>query len=764
MTNAITYLRDLPERNRDRVFLVDSFSGREMTFGQFHDSACRIGSELRSSGLQPGDHIAVALHNSSAFAQLYLACLYARLVVVPVNPLLGEAEAQYIIQNSGAVAVVVDSATGESVDVSAYAEAGLKLWHLSDTAIGQPLPGCSWLAVDELSDDHDFVPLNGASPEDAMCMVFTSGTTAFPKGVVHTISSMVDNARLFSRRVGIGPENRFYGVLAMTYLGGYYNLLMLPYVSEASVVICPAFDARTVARFWEPAIRFDVNTLWFVPTIMSILLELDRTDEGAKFCHDNVRLSLVGTAPLSGAQRRRFEEKYGVRLLENYGLSETFFISTNTPAHDVRDGCVGKVLPGVQVTIVDDENRELEYDTPGEICVSSPYLMNGYFDPDRREVDAVETGSWFPTGDLGSLNPNGDLFITGRKKDMIIRGGINISPASIENVIDSHADVIECAVVGVPHAISGEDVVAVLRIGTAADRDKVKQETAKACGEILGQVRVPATMLEIDEFPKTSSGKIKKDQVREYVMQKLGIEHRAPSPDPKAATTPLALHGTVVRNIERASATIVSALAEFPVSIVSDSMNRLGAMNGRMQSIVRGRTFAGTAVTVDEVEGGNLMSHAALELIQPGDVLVIDAKACATRSCWGGLQARMAKLRGAVAVVVDGYIRDYEDVVELGIPVFAMGMHPGGPLKGWAGHINRPISCGGVVVTPGDVVLGDDDGVVVVARDKAALLIPMCTERLRLEEEWMERVEAGESTLDIVGLRKNLERLNCEFT
>jgi 4-hydroxy-4-methyl-2-oxoglutarate aldolase len=221
--------------------------------------------------------------------------------------------------------------------------------------------------------------------------------------------------------------------------------------------------------------------------------------------------------------------------------------------------------------------------------------------------------------------------------------------------------------------------------------------------------------------------------------------------------------GRVLPRVAGPPRDVVDALAAFPTGIVSDCLNRMGAMDGRVRALVPGRRFCGPAVTVEEVEGGNLMSHAALELVAPGDVLVIDAKGVTTRACFGGVQTLAAQRRGAAAVVAYGMVRDVEDLAALGLPVHALGTCPAGPLKGWGGNVNAPIACGGVVVRAGDLVLGDDDGVVVVPQELAAELPALCADRVAHEEGWTAAIEAGASTVDAVGLRSALEAQGIRY-
>lgn len=764
MTDVIKLLLDLPQRFAQRPFVIDTVTGQELTYGQIDQAAKAVAADLRTQGFERGDKLGLVLNNSAEVAKIYLGCLYAGIVVVPINPVLPQKDLSFILEHSGAKSVVVSHDTlgllgskGEGSQPSALV---IPEGKPRDLAEGQR----PWSPSD-LPPADGFPALEGFTGLEPMALVYTSGTTALPQGVMHSINDMIGNAALFCRWLGIGPENRFYGVLSMTYLGGYYNLLMLPYAVGASVVLANTFNAQTALNFWGPAKKHGVNTLWLVPTIMSILMELDRGKVGEEFCREQVKLCLCGTAPLPVALRAKFEKRYGVTAHENYALSETFFITSGIQALPAPEGSVGRVLPGMEIAIRGQDGQPLAYGQEGELWVNTPFLMDGYYDAESGLPVPQDQDGWFATGDVAIHAPTGEVYITGRKKDLIIKGGINVSPAAIENVLYSHPGVAECAVVGVPHLIYGENIAVVVRVSPGHEFKELEKELLKLCDSELSGPKQPAHILEIDQFPKNAAGKIQKNKVRDLLIQRLGLasleQGRAPQAPPDSR--PTMLPGRVRRAVERPAPEVVEQLKEFPASVVSDCLNRLGAMDGRIKSLLPGSRFCGSAITVEEVEGGNLMSHVALELIMPGDVLVIDAKGSTTRSCWGGLQTLMAQLKGAVALVINGYIRDQDEIVNLGMPVFALGSAPGGPLKGWSGNVNLPIACGGVVVNPGDVVMGDDDGVVVVPKEQAAQLPPLCRARLEMEQGWYQKIKAGESTLDAVGLRKKVKELGVVF-
>ncbi len=533
MKDAIEILQQNPVKHGARPFLIDGVTGATLTYAQFHARAAAVGAQLAGLGLGKGDRLAVLAGNSAALAELYFGCLYRGVVVVPLNPVLSEAQIGFIIRHSGARVLVVATDVIKKVSVPALAKDGVRVLLLG---AGDPAtaPKGGWpvdLPVFESLPAADgFVPLEGISARDDLVIVYTSGTTADPKGVVHRIGSLLGNGALFCKQLGITPENRFINLLSMTYLGGYYNLLLLPYTAGASVVVTRTFGADAVLNFWKPIRAHGVNTLWLVPTIMSILMELDRGAEGPEYARAHVKLVLAGTAPLPQPLRNDFEARYGVRICENYGLSETFFITTNTPADPGPTGGVGQRMPGVAVRLVDKAGRDAEAGAEGEILVQTPYLMRGYFNHDHGDADALEPAAWFATGDIGRWDSAGRLFITGRKKDLIIRGGINISPAAIEDVLHRHPAVRECAAVGMPHPLMGEDITAVVRLDEGADFGAVIKELKLLCKKQLAAVQQPSQYVELEEFPHSSSGKIQKAKIRLWLEEKLRAGGDQPAP------------------------------------------------------------------------------------------------------------------------------------------------------------------------------------------------------------------------------------------
>jgi regulator of RNase E activity RraA len=220
--------------------------------------------------------------------------------------------------------------------------------------------------------------------------------------------------------------------------------------------------------------------------------------------------------------------------------------------------------------------------------------------------------------------------------------------------------------------------------------------------------------------------------------------------------------GKLIRDIPRPDSALVQELGRIPTSILSDCLDRLQTFAG-LCSVGPPRTFAGVAFTVEEIEAGNLMSHMALKYVRDGDVLVIDGKGVTSRACWGGLQTFAAARKGVRAVIIDGAVRDVDDIHKFGVPVYCRGVSPAGPHKGWGGRVNIAIQCGGAVVHPGDAIVGDADGLVVVPCERAAATLSAARAKMEVEAAWFKKVEAGADTADFLGLADQARALGIEI-
>jgi acyl-CoA synthetase (AMP-forming)/AMP-acid ligase II len=509
---------DVIAAREQHIFLIDAGTGAEISYVEFHQRACAFAAELRRRGLRKGDRIAVMLPNSCDMAVLYFACFYLGAVIVPINSALSKGEAEFILA-SCKPSLVVTSASSAAAIRSVHSNVLLLRTAVENIKCSDE-PG--QIKIDGLTEREDFVPLENADGEDLTVLMYTSGTSAKPKGLAHKLGRMLRNASAFAGAQGIDQDSRFYLTLSMAYMGGLYNLLLLPFLCGASVVVDHVFDARLSLHFWEKAKNNRVNTLWLAPTVLSILLRMDRGRTGEDFCRSSVQRVFVGFAPLPLKVKNEFESRYGVTLIENYGLSETLFVTARSREVFGGAGYVGEPIPSVNLRIVNDGGELLTPGVHGEVEILTPDLMAGYIDAEGSllETDATK---WFATGDIGHLDTSGSLFITGRKKDLIIRGGVNVSPAAVEEALMQVPGIADVAVVSIPHDLYGEDIVAVLKLDPGIDFELILDSVVSHAKSNLAQHQQPARYMAIDELPKTASGKVQKARIRELVAEKLQL-------------------------------------------------------------------------------------------------------------------------------------------------------------------------------------------------------------------------------------------------
>jgi arylformamidase len=484
------------ERHADRPFLIDAQGDRTLTYAEAHVAATNAAAELRRQGLRRGDRLGLALDNSVELAILYKAALYAGVIAVPLGSGFGRRELRSVLGRARpALVLAPDDAEGLR---RVCGDLGLALGAIDVWQAAPP--------------DDGWRPWDGVDADAIATIHFTSGSTGPPRGVAHRLSDFVGNAQRFCAATGLDHERRFHHTLPMTYMAGYYNLLLLPWTIGASVVVDHAFSARTMLDFWSRPIAHGADVLWLVPTIMAMLLRVDRSDAGAEYCRSSVRFCACGTAPLDPDLRAAFEERYGVVAHESYGLSETLLATTSTPAHPAPPRSVGRVLEGVDVEIRDDR-----------VWIRSPDTMAGELEDTPGDLRFSTVGEWLDTGDLGRLDADGTLWITGRAKDIIIRGGANVSAREVERTLDGHAAVETVAVVGVPHELLGEEVVAVVSLRDGLALEAVEPDLRSLADADLQEPQRPARYVQIDDMPLTPTGKVRKGTVRDVVIDRLGL-------------------------------------------------------------------------------------------------------------------------------------------------------------------------------------------------------------------------------------------------
>jgi long-chain acyl-CoA synthetase len=496
-----TEIETLPQLLRTRAgelgearFVRDA--RRSWSYAEFAHRVTEIAGGLRARGIEQGEVVGVVLPNGPEYLEVWWAVLWIGAVFNPVNPDLTTREAVGILADSGAVAIVCREDRAADFDAARGELAALRV--VLEVAAG---------ADDPLHRLRGAPPVEEPAPmraDDLMSLVYTSGTTGRPKGAMLSHRNFLADTRMLAELVPAVRGDVLGMVLPLFHVNAQLVTTVMPMLMGAQVAMWDRFSAST---FWATVAEFEPVTFSAVPTMLAALLHAPGADEAQE---NSVRYVICGAAPLSPALFRRFEEKFSIAILEGYGLTEGACCSTLNPYYGPRKiGSIGLSVRGQEVVVLDEQGQQAPDGVPGEVCVRGPNVMQGYFRRPDANAETLRAG-WLHTGDVGYRDADGFFFLVDRKKDMIIRGGENIYPREIEDVLQEHPGVQEAAVVGRPHEVRGEEVHAVVALAPGADLADVERH----CRERLAPFKVPSTWDIVAELPKTSTGKIDKKPLR----------------------------------------------------------------------------------------------------------------------------------------------------------------------------------------------------------------------------------------------------------
>jgi long-chain acyl-CoA synthetase len=489
----------------ERVAVV--CGAQQLTYGELDAQAHRVAAGLHGIGVRAGDNVALSCPNLPVFPIAYFGILKAGAAVVPINVLLKPREIAYHLRDSGAKAVIAFDGSPELpiADMVKTACAEANCSHLIQVPSG--LSGL-------MRDDASFHPPR-REPQDTAVILYTSGTTGHPKGAELTHDNMVVNAisshDMFRPAFDGGTgQNTALITLPLFHSTAQTCLMNAGLYGGFRLVLLPRFDPAAVLDAFA---REQVG-LWIgVPTMYWALLQHARSS-GADVSHaaKSLRLCVSGGAPMPAQVLRDFERTFGVRILEGYGLSETApVVSFNQLERPTKPGTVGLPIFGVDVRCVDEHDVPQPPGHPGEIVVRGPNVMKGYYENPDATAEA-KRGGWFRTGDIGQFDEDGYLTIVDRKKDMILRGGFNVYPREVEEVLMTHPAVSLAAVVGVPDERLGEEVRAfVVRKPGQSVTDR---ELIAWAREQLASYKYPRFIEFRDVLPMTATGKVLKRELR----------------------------------------------------------------------------------------------------------------------------------------------------------------------------------------------------------------------------------------------------------
>ncbi|MBW2030912.1 MAG: acyl--CoA ligase [Deltaproteobacteria bacterium] len=522
--STIEDILQVTRENSRRTFVVDAISDRSYSYHDVQDFALRLCRVLKENGVESGDRIGVLLDNSVEFVISYFSCLYMGALAVPVSVDLNSKTIGYIVKTVAAKLLICSSRTLSKVEGIRGIDRVTILCLVAERERFPKASGISYsLRLSDLlqSSIRPLSPFCGVDERDYFTITFTSGSTSKPKGVFHPIRNYITAARMFNESLQVERKDRFYHILPMAYMAGLLNLIICPYMAGASIVVGRSFDALLAIEFWKAARKHGVNRMWLVPSIMAILMKVDRDAEGREYCRNKIRDAFVGTAPLQQRLKRDFERKYGIAIYESYGLSETMFVTSNRPGDKGGNGSVGYPMEGISIRIMREKTGHSGKVRKGEVWVRTPTMMTGYLNEATGAPELIDQDEYFPTGDLGYVDVEGRLHIVDRKKDIIIKAGINISPRAIEETVERHSAVEQAAAIGIPHELYGEDVAVALILKRGAAFQEVLNSIKQLCKERLDLASVPSYYFQFEEFPLSFTGKVKKRELRELLLLRM---------------------------------------------------------------------------------------------------------------------------------------------------------------------------------------------------------------------------------------------------
>jgi len=468
----------------------------QFTYAEFDAAAARVATLLERAGVEPGDRVGLMLPNTPAFALAFYGIMYRGAVAVPMNPLLKAREVSYYLSNSGAKALFATPAFAEEATAGA-AEVGAECWVVDDA-------GLKKLIADLPEQDS---PVE-CGDHDVAVILHTSGTTGKPKGAMLTHGNLSRNCEVSVRTlVETGQDDVVMGCLPLFHVFGLTCGLNGTVFAGGMLTLLPRFEPRKAIEIIE---RDAVTVFQGVPTMYSALLSVaDQAPPGAM---RTLRTCVSGGAALPVQVLADFEKAFGCTVLEGYGLSESSPAAAfNHPNRPRKPGSIGTPIEGVEMRVVDLDGVEVPQGEAGQIQIRGHNVMKGYWNLPEATKETITADGWLNTGDVGRVDEDGYFYIVDRTKDMIIRGGYNVYPREIEEVLYEHPAVAEAAVIGIPHDSLGEEVGAAvaLKKGAAVTADELR-DYVKAR---VAAYKYPRLVWLVDALPKGPTGKMLKREI-----------------------------------------------------------------------------------------------------------------------------------------------------------------------------------------------------------------------------------------------------------
>ncbi len=494
MTNLAHLLSDTAQSHPDQPAII--LDDHRVTYREVDDAAQQLAGWLVKQGVQAGDRIAVMLPNLPSFPVIYYGALRVGAIVVPMNPLFKRREIEYYLTDGGAK--IIFAMPSEEVQAATEAT-GATVVPVAPEGLGELLADVE--PHDQIADRAD---------SDTAVILYTSGTTGRPKGAELTHHNLASNQRSTAETlINLGTSDVVMGCLPLFHVFGMTCGMNAAFANGSTLTMIPRFDP---AKALEVIERDKVTVFEGVPTMYGAMLAAAGHAESVPDL-SSLRTAISGGSSMPVEVLRKFEEAFSCVILEGYGLSETSPVASfNHPDAERKAGSIGTPIRGVEMKLLDASGADAADGEIGEIAIKGENIMKGYWANEEATAEAIHDG-WFRSGDLARKDDDGYYVIVDRKKDMIIRGGMNIYPREIEEVLYEHEAVAEAAVVGVPHDEFGEEVAAyvVLAEGASATEDELREHVKSQ----VAAYKYPRQVHLIDALPKGGTGKILKRELGE---------------------------------------------------------------------------------------------------------------------------------------------------------------------------------------------------------------------------------------------------------
>ena len=487
---------DWAARTPDAPFLIDPQAGRPVSYRDLQQRARDVAAGLADRGVMPGERVAFAFENGADAALTILSLFYGGYLATAINLVAGNEVIAYVLQHSAARVVLMQPKTRALVE-----QAGAGLAVPPDIFLASDITGHS-------AGQDAAAP----SPDDPALLMYTSGTTGRPKGVLLSQSNLLAGGQNAMLGHELTAGDRAMCVLPLYHINGLCVTLMGPLVSGGSVIMPSRFS---VSAFWTTIAEHGATWFSVVPTQISYLLHA-ADDE---FVPSNtLRFGRSASAPLSPDVHRAFERRFDIPVIETMGLTETAaqILSNPMPPGERRIGSPGLAV-GNEIIIADSNHAEVPRGCEGEVLVRGGNVMQGYLDNPEATAEAITGDGWLRTGDLGRMDEDGYVYITGRLKELIIKGGENIAPREVDEALYSHPAVVEAAAFARACADYGERVEAAVVV--SEDGNVSEHELIDLCVAKIGRFKSPDRIYFLPELPKGPSGKIQRKTLASELMK-----------------------------------------------------------------------------------------------------------------------------------------------------------------------------------------------------------------------------------------------------